>query len=465
MARAAVQNASDYRRLLDTDASAFAALITELTVGETYFLREAGQLEFIRSEVLPRLAAESGGQSIVAWSAGCASGEEAYSLAMVAQEANPSSRVRVLGTDIAESRLAIARKAVYGEWSLRGVPDAIVQRYFQRTARSVKVSSRIRSVVEFRPFNLAGTDWRSSGIAPGSMDLILCRNVLIYFDAATIGRVAGQLIDSLSESGWLFLGASDPALADLAPCEVIVTGAGLAYRRARKGGRASVRTDYRPVSITPPYGPPSLEPENPGQTLSLPPATDWKPAPEAHGDRHRTGDAVAGNVRGLLARARDAYLRSDYPRAIDLARECVTEPHHDAEGWIILVRALANLGLNEEAGLACSAGLDLHRISAELTYMHAMLLRQSARNAEALAALRCALYLDRQFVAAHLAMGDVSSAMGDRTAARQAFRNVERLLVVTPESQLIPGSDGLTAGRLLAIARARLSLLNQQDRR
>lgn len=463
MARAAVRDAVEYLRLVDTDESALAALITELTVGETYFLREIGQFDFIRREVLPGLAGDLGsGRGITAWSAGCASGEEAYSLAMIAQEANPPLRIRVLGTDIAESRLAIARKAVYGEWSLRGVPEPIVQRYFQRTNHKVKVAPTIRSMVEFRSLNLASADWSQSGIAPRGMDLIFCRNVLIYLDAATIARVATQLIDSLSDNGWLVLGASDPALTDLVSCEVVVTGSGLAYRRNRKSGRtflpALERTYDHPVA--PSYsGFPALPLPLEVEAGEL----------EVEGGKHIDGRDGTGQstkrARELLARAQEQYLRGDYPRAVDLARECVTQDGHDAEGWILLVRALANLGLNEEAGLACAAGLDLHRTSAELTYMHAMLLRQSARNVEALAALRCALYLNRQFVVAHLAIGDVLSAMGDRTAARQAFRNAERLLLGASQAEVVPGSDGLQAGRLLAVAQMQLGLLDQPTRR
>jgi len=472
MARAAVRDAAEYLHLLDTDESARAALITELTIGETYFLREIGQFDFVRREVLPGLAGESGsGRAITAWSAGCASGEEAYSLAMIAQEANPPSRIRVLGTDIAESRLAIARKAVYGEWSLRGVPEPIVQRYFQRTNRKVKLAPAIRSMVDFRLLNLASPDWSASGIAPRGMDLILCRNVLIYLDAATIARVATQLIDSLSDHGWLFLGASDPALTDLVSCEVVVTGSGLAYRRDQKSARASVRFFHAIESLfSPPARElPSLEGTNDPQHVtpshSAPPNPPLSLKDGGHVDGEVESVDRTRSARRLLARARDEYLRGDYPRSVDLARECVTQDGHDAEGWIILVRALANLGLNEEAGLACAAGLDLHRISAELTYMHAMLLRQSARNVEALAALRCALYLDRQFVVAHLAIGDVLSAMGDRSAARQAFRNAERLLLGASQAEVVPGSDGLDAGRLLAVAQMQLGLLDQPTRR
>ena len=467
MARAAVRNSGEYRRLLDTDESVWAALITELTVGETYFLRESGQLDFIRREVLPALSAAVSGRAISAWSAGCATGEEPYSLAMIAQETNPPLRLRILGTDIAESRLAIARQAAYGEWSLRGVPEATVQRYFQRMGRKVKVAPVLRSMVEFRSLNLASADWSRGGITPRSMDLICCRNVLIYFDPATVARVATMLIDSLSDDGWLFLGASDPALADLVPCEVVVTGSGLAYRRQRKATRAPVAFS-RSVDFTF-SAPPAREqsgidaPAADVAALSTFGASLPLPDTQQVDGRHPKIDTT-GAATTLLARARAEYARADYARAVDLARECVTHDAHEPEGWIVMVRGLANLGLNEEAGLACAAGLDLHRSSVELTCMHAMLLRQSGRNVEALAALRCALYLDRQFVVAHLAMGDVLSVMGDKGGARQAFRNAERLLLAGPVARVVPGSDGLDAGRLLAVARMQLGILDRPSR-
>jgi len=211
MARVAATDPLEYKDLLDSDPGAFNALITELTVGETYFLRESGQFDFVVREVLPDLRRRVGPDLFLrAWSAGCASGEEAYSLAIVARESQPGFAMRVLGTDIAESRLAVARKAVYGEWSLRGVPEKIVNRYFTRTDHRVKVIPGIRSMVEFRSLNLVDSDWTAAGIRPGGMDLIFCRNVFIYLDAATVAHIAGRLIESLHEGGWLFLGASDP---------------------------------------------------------------------------------------------------------------------------------------------------------------------------------------------------------------------------------------------------------------
>lgn len=457
MARAAATDPREYRRLLDRDPEAFSTLITELTVGETYFLREREQCDYVMREVLPELRREAGaGYLLRAWSAGCASGEEAYSLAIMARESAAGSPMRIVGTDIAESRLAVARHAEYGEWSLRGVPDAIVDRYFRRNGRRATVAPEIRAMVEFRALNLKDSDWTTSGIRPASMDLIFCRNVLIYLDTGTTARIARGLLDSLAPDGWLFLGASDPALAELVDCEVVVTGAGIAYRRGDRKRRGAIAGPARPADRAPAWlvpHPPVVRPlEQPRE--STPPVRD----------RGDSGSLSAGPHRESaqqLQEANAAYRSGDYVHAADAARDIVAvEAEHD-EAWILLVRALANLGRHEEAGLACAAGLDINRTSAELTFLHALLLRQAGMNTDALNALRCTVYLDRNLVVAHLALGDVSLALGDRAGARRAFRNAERLLADTPDAEVLPGADGLTAGRLRAVAQMQLRLLEK----
>ena len=445
MARADCADPEEYERIIDSQPAALTSLITELTVGETYFFRESGQFEFLIKDVIPDLKRRSGSRNFLsAWSAGCASGEEAYSLAIAGQQASGYPPMRVLGTDIAESRLALARAAVYGEWSLRGVSVETEKRYFRRNDHRVTVNADIRSLTEFRFLNLASSDWKSGGVEAGGMDLIFCRNVLIYLDRETTARIARGLLGSLRDGGWLFLGASDPALTDFVECDLVLTGAGVAYRPRVKGGARSVATEFPRTS--PPPAAATMPDSRGAESGAVPVSVERAMPPE-----------------NLSGQAASAYARGDYSVAADTARLLVAMLPNEPTGWILLVRSLANLGRNMEAGLACAAGLDVNRTSAELTYMHAMLLRQAGKNSESLDALRCAIYLDRLFVVAHLAMGDVLSAMSDSAGARRAFRNAERLLNGIPEFELVPGSDGLDAGRLLALARFQLSMMATAD--
>jgi len=166
-------------------------LASHLTVGETYFFREPAHFEVIRHEVIPDVLRRRGpGHKLRVWSAGCASGEEAYSLAIAVEEAGLADRAHILGTDISRAALAAAREASYGTWSLRGVDDGLVRRYFRRAQDRRLLDERISKRVAFEFLNLALDAYPSVAAGVWGMDLILCRNVLIYFDRQTIARVA-----------------------------------------------------------------------------------------------------------------------------------------------------------------------------------------------------------------------------------------------------------------------------------
>ena len=245
-------------QLFSADQSAFDELIEEVTVGETYFFREPAQFDFVREQVLPELQRRHEPHHVLRmWSAGCASGEEPYSLAMLCEEEGLADRAEITGTDISPESLTKARRGVYREWALRGVPPTIVRRYLRRQGEEYLLDERIRRRVEFGYFNLAaggaegrvqpieeGTPqstrltqpWHPEGPWQPGYDLIFCRNVLIYFDAATVARVGRRLFDALAPGGWLVTASSDPSVADHAPFEAVVTPAAIAWRRPLRSG-------------------------------------------------------------------------------------------------------------------------------------------------------------------------------------------------------------------------------------
>src|SRR5690606_17546707 len=218
------------RTLLETNDEVKDALIAELTVGESYFLRDTGQFTLLRS-LLPQLAELRGTLPVRVWSAGCATGEEPYSVAILSEQLGLGDRVSILGTDISRARLAHARRGVYRPWSLRGVAGDVIARFFDRRGDVYHVRPQVRERVEFRYLNLAEDRFPSLTAGLWGMDVILCRNVLIYFDRETVTRVARGLVATLSDDGWLVLGASDPAIGELVDVEVHVTPGGIAYRR------------------------------------------------------------------------------------------------------------------------------------------------------------------------------------------------------------------------------------------
>jgi len=186
-----------------------ARLVDEVTVKETSFFRDRRQLDAIAWRLLLERAQAAGSGEIRVWSAACATGEEPYTLAIMALEAFAPARppVRILATDISSSALEAALAGRYRERSTRTVEEPLVRRWFERDDDRLVVGERVRELVELAPHNLARDPIPPLGEGP--FDLIVCRNVLIYFDGETVGHVIDSLEAALRPGGMLVLGSAD----------------------------------------------------------------------------------------------------------------------------------------------------------------------------------------------------------------------------------------------------------------
>jgi chemotaxis protein methyltransferase CheR len=450
-----------------TDLLVTPALMDDLaahcTVGETYFFRDAEQLTLIEKRILPSLAAgRPESQPIRIWSAGCATGEEPYTLAILTARLGLASRAQILATDISRPALGRARRAHYGRWSLRGVEADAIAAHFTATPDGWDLRPDLRRAVEFRYLNLVDGSYPSPVSGIWGMDLVLCRNVFIYFDRETAARVAAQLIRSLSPDGWLLLGPSDPMLAELVPCEVVTTDAGLAYRPPG--------TTQPPVSafrgLASGLGPtPTRGGEAPwfdsgsrpaGRAPAEPAPVEWAAHPVPV-----TAAEVAGPAEEEAAAAVELYAARDYERAALLAERALAREGGGAGLWALLVRAYANGGKRVEAERACATALDRCPVASELHTLQALLLNAARQHEAAVAAARRALYLDRGLAMAHLAHGAALAGLRDAPAARRAFRTAAKLLDALPGDAAVPATDGEPAGRLAGLAHVELSLLEQ----
>ncbi|MCP3059052.1 chemotaxis protein CheR [Myxococcus sp. K38C18041901] len=241
MARAGVGDFETYRLRIADDAAAMDDLLTELTIGETYFFRTPEHFEHLRRVVLPTLR-ERHGQDYSArlWSAACSSGEEPYSLAALLMNEGWSQHMTVLATDVSRTALARARRAHYGEWSLRGPWAERMRAHLRPEGRQYILAPEVKQHVRFSYLNLALDTWPSPDSGIWRLDVVFCRNVLIYFNDATIEAVARRLHASLAEGGCLFTGPSDPPLGGLAPLEPVLTEWGVFYRRLPPGTTVAV---------------------------------------------------------------------------------------------------------------------------------------------------------------------------------------------------------------------------------
>ncbi len=400
MKGAGAQDVAAYLSFVRRDPAALDDLVDEVTVGETHFMRDPVQMDQIRREVFPAFKSRRVGAAAArVWSAGCATGEEAYSLAILLAEEGLDDHAFVLGTDLSAAALARARAASYSDWSMRGVSETFLRDYFRHERRRRVLVDRIRTKVCFERLNLVGAEDYAAVGAYG-MDLILCRNVLIYFDHATAARIAARLFDCLAEGGVLLTAGADPLLGEYAPFEVEVTRVGLVYRRPRAGSARAAPA----VLVPAPHAPP------PDETRA---AVGPGPPP----------------------------------------REASTGPSPDLERAAFdRVMTLANADGAEAAEWIARGELRHHALSAPLHYLHAALLLSLERDEEAERAAQRALYLDRSLAVAHFLLGTILRRRGARPAALRSFRNTRDLCAARPADEEVPAGTGERMGALRAAA-------------
>jgi len=228
---------SAYHYLLRKESPAdgeFARLVDELVTNETYFFRERGQLRALVGEILPELRVRRPTSPVTIWSAGCSSGEEPYSVVMLAREAGfvPGVDFRVYASDISHRMLRKARQALYRETSFRDTEAPLRERYFSEKEGQWSLSDSVKKHVDFIHLNLVN---RSKVSLLGAMDVVLCRNVIIYFDVESKRQVIQTFFDKLRPGGHLLLGHSESLINLSNAFELRHLKTDLVYRRPLPG--------------------------------------------------------------------------------------------------------------------------------------------------------------------------------------------------------------------------------------
>jgi chemotaxis protein methyltransferase CheR len=385
------------RRLLAGDRRAVACLVEHAVVGETYFYRHPDQLAAVAHELLLRQPLD---RPLRIWSAGCATGEEPYTLAMLLLEAGrAASGDRILATDVSARALEGARAGRYGEWSMRRLDPALRSRFFRPTGRALAVADEVRGRIEFRRHNLV------TAAAPGQgFDLVVCRNVLIYFSAATAAAVLERLVAALRPGGWLVV----------APVEIPLL-AGQDVERRELGGV----TLWRRPEGTAPAAPPALERlaalrHRRRETPEAPGSAEAPPAPAASCEAAAAcGPAAAEACASGFLAARSAARGGELGRAEALARQ-VASRHLCPESYLLLALTLEARGDDPAAADA----------------------------------VRRALYLDPGLAQAHAALVPLLTRLGRGEEAARARRNALEALRGLDDDTSLRGVEPITAGAL-----------------
>jgi chemotaxis protein methyltransferase CheR len=407
--------------ILPDESPEWGRLASSLTVGETYFFRDRLCFDALQQQILPALIADRRSAGILRlrfWSAGCAAGPEPYSLAILLDQLLPDRAawaLTILATDINPVALDLAQRGLYSQWALRETPQWIVNRYFHRRGKDIfELDSAIQRMVTFVPLNLAKDNFPALMTNTNTMDLLVCRNVLMYFTKDMQQAVVARLRESLATGGWLIVAPAEASTELFRPLVPVNLPGVIFYTKTQDTVMASLPSLY-PETVVPELQPPMCsidEPDNSG----------FEPAP------------ATVPVEEKIPR------RSD--RAINLQS----------------VRVLADQGHLEEARRLSETVLAQDRLNPEVSLLHAEICQEQGDIHAAIEAIRQAIYLAPDSAAAHFMLGCLLLRQGDRQRGRRSLEAVEALLRSASPDDTVPGSDGLTAGRLLETAQAYLEI-------
>lgn len=353
------------------------AIAAHLTVGETYFFREPDTFDAIEQQVLPELIrSRQAVRRLRIWSAGCSTGEEAYTLAILVDRLGAALQgwqVTILATDIHAKSLQWAGEAHYRDWSFRNVDAGVLGAYFRPTpdGRHALIA-RVRERVQFQHLNLADTAYPCSLNHTSGMDLILCRNVLMYFAPEVANRVVARLGQTLADNGCLVTGASEtwmPRHGELLP---VTCGSATVFRRSLASSGVAVSSRL---------------------------------------ERRASSDAQPD----LLARA----------------------------------RALADTGRLDESLRMCAQAVAADKLDPSAHYLHGLVLMEAGKPVQAEQGLRTTIYLEPDFVMAHVALAGGLLARGRAAETRRHLGIARRLLRGRDPQQTIAGAEGKSCAQVL----------------
>lgn len=381
-----------YKRLLALPISSpeWECFIDILTVGETYFMRESQALSLIESEVFFPLikARRKEKRQLRIWSAGCCTGEEAYTLAMMLDRMLPDRHawdIEIIATDINTTFLDKAQKGVYGNWSFRQQDTSYQQRYFKKHDDSFQIRDDIRDMVRFLPHNLSDTQFQPSSAFIRNMDCVLCRNVLIYFHPEDVQAIIGRFEAALNPGGWLVVGASESSHVHQKYFQAHYYPQAILYKKTTQSSVPPVVAVPSSVHEASPQG-------NAPTGESMPEAGAHRMEPEEcmHDCAEFEADPICD--------CRDA-----------IKRDPLNPDHY---------RKMAAL----------------HELRHE--------------SYQAVAAWRRVLYLNPADCTAHIQLGYLLQRAGRVMKARRHFKNALTLLREMEEKAIVPHSDGCNAGEM-----------------
>ncbi len=405
-----------------------------LTVGETYFFRDHATMTALESHVLPKLirARQQTGRALRIWSAGCCTGEEPYTIAMMLQQILPDWRswdLTIAASDINSAFLHRARRGIYRGWSFRDALPEIQRTFFTSPQKDhFEIRPEIRSMVKFDYLNLA--EDAPHPPFPGPFDIIFCRNVLMYFSPEKAKQVLHRFHRSLVTDGWMIVSPSEASRERMEEFIAVEFPGAIFYSKTD----AARHTVASPLQSCP-----QSETRN---DSSFAPVASLFPA-------HRIPAAAPPKrMRPVEEHVQDSFEQGDYPHAAEILLTVIARRPANGYALTMLARIRANQGALAEAREWGERAVAADRLNPRAHYLLGTIQQEAGLWAAAVASLQRTLYLDQDFVLAHFSLGNLARRQGKLKQSIKHFENTLRTLKKLPPAIPIPESDGITPQQL-----------------
>jgi chemotaxis protein methyltransferase CheR len=386
----------------DTDSiKELKTIAVELSNTETFFFRDHGQMSLLREKILPILIDKNRGtKSIKIWSAACSSGEEIYSIAMILSELlreETGWSLQLIGTDINGEALEKARKGHFSPWSFRAVPEIIKREYFTLVKNQFHLKDKIKKMADFKFFNLISEIKDFPGAHKENFDLIICRNVFIYFNEVAINKSVDNFIKALKPEGYLLTGHSELANRHFDGLTLIPFAESfIFYKTTSKVHRQFGTNDNKKEEHQEPLE--QIPVRKRGLQVELPPLHEV------------SSKTVASKIESKSS-------------------------ENDEQAMLALARSYADSGKLEDAKVLCDKINATNSFMPESYFLLAQIANEEGEIENAVALLNKVLYLDHEFFPASIELAAIYDFIGEKLKALKCRQTaLAQLKKLDPES-------------------------------
>lgn len=409
-------------------------LLKNLTVGETYFFRDEKLFSALSSGTFKDIISIK--KFVTVWSAGCASGEEPYSFAILFDKFYQNgTQFKISASDINKHSIEKAEKGFYRDWSFRSTPDWVKEEYFSESEKGIfEIDKKIKSIVEFSIINLSEIDKLKKN--PAKFDIIICRNVLIYFGKPLVKELLETFYYRLNSGGILITTASESVNVNKNLFVKFADGNNSIF--VKKNGILETPPAKTFTNITEVKKEISLRKIIPLKKTNL-----------------QKEHLQKKDLYKIYTEAVEKYYLGQLNESLKLFSEIETSNHgtdkkfkHETELFFYLTNSNFRIGNIAKASKFCEQILNKEKLDYRLHYIHGILLQENGEYEKAESAFNKSIYLNNKFALSFFALGNLQKSIG-KISYHRNFHKAAELLMDLEKEKIVKYSDGISAGDLL----------------